>query len=141
MSKVREWRDPPQMDTGAPMPGVYADGENLLLAYIVQSGPAAEFARNNVSNAIQVVANIGVIFGLVFLAVEVGQNQSALEEANVLSRVSVEASAFQRFSDLRHQLIADGSLAGEIWQSQADQMRNAAYAGFVEAVDDAQDEK
>lgn len=56
MTDVSEWRDPPQMDTGAPMPGVYCNDANLLLAYIVRSGPASayeEFAIVRFSGVLQ----------------------------------------------------------------------------------------
>ena len=38
MASVAEWREPPQMDIGAPVPGICCDGSDLLLAYVVSSG-------------------------------------------------------------------------------------------------------
>lgn len=43
MTRVMEWSDPPQMDTGAPMPGIYCGGDKLVLAYIVSAGPPSEY--------------------------------------------------------------------------------------------------
>ena len=42
MSGVEEWLEPPQMDTGAPMPGVMAIGPELYLAYIVGANEPSE---------------------------------------------------------------------------------------------------
>ena len=41
MPRVVEWTEPPQMDTGAPLPAVERVGDDLLIAYICagSSGP------------------------------------------------------------------------------------------------------
>ena len=40
--QVSEWQGAPQMETGAPMPGIASDGRQLLVAYIVRDGGAVE---------------------------------------------------------------------------------------------------
>ena len=35
MKTIKEWTEPPQMDTGVPMPVIYLDESGLFLAYIV----------------------------------------------------------------------------------------------------------
>jgi hypothetical protein len=42
VSRVTEWSDPPQMATGAPMPGIYAHDGDLYLAYIVNRARVAD---------------------------------------------------------------------------------------------------
>jgi hypothetical protein len=37
MPRVVEWTEPPQMDTGAPMPAIERAGDSLVVAYICKS--------------------------------------------------------------------------------------------------------
>jgi len=49
--------------------------------------------RIDLGQTIGILANLGVIAGIVFLAVEIGQNQAALEEQNTLTRISARDAA------------------------------------------------
>jgi hypothetical protein len=55
----------------------------------------------NLGQTISILANVGVIAGIVFLAVEIGQNHTALEEQNTLTRISGRDAALEYFSSHR----------------------------------------
>ena len=63
---------------------------------------------------IGILANFGVIAGIVFLAIEIGQNQSSLEEANTINRLSADAETLAYFSAHRSLVAQDEQLA-QIW--------------------------
>ena len=63
-----------------------------------------------VSKTIEILANIGVVAGLVLLAFEVRQGQSSLEQQNLLTSLSVRQSLFDNFSHLRHLLLSNPDL-------------------------------
>lgn len=63
---------------------------------------------------ITVLANLGVIAGIIFLAIEVSQNQASLEEANSINRANSATAALEYFNEQRVLLAQDGELA-EIW--------------------------
>ena len=63
-----------------------------------------------VSRTIEILANVGVVAGLVFLALEVRQNQSILEQQNLLTSLSVRESLFDNYSNLRHLLLSNPDL-------------------------------
>jgi len=63
---------------------------------------------------ITILANIGVIAGIVFLAVEVRQNQISLDEANAINRASSSATALEYLNEFRTSLAQDEQLA-DIW--------------------------
>ena len=58
----------------------------------------------DVGQTINTLANIGVIAGIVFLAIEVRQNQASLEESNRISQRALEISSLERFSAIRDQI-------------------------------------
>ena len=70
--------------------------------------------RIDVGQAVNTLANIGVIAGIVFLAIEIRQNQALLDEGNRISQRTLEISSLNRFSEFRAQLAGDEQLA-EIW--------------------------
>ena len=63
---------------------------------------------------VTLLANLGVIAGIIFLAIEVGQNQASLEEANSINRANSATAALEYFNEQRILLAQDGELA-EIW--------------------------
>jgi hypothetical protein len=63
---------------------------------------------------INTLANIGVIAGIVFLAIEVRQNQASLNESNRISQRALEISSLERFSAIRDQ-IAESEEMAQIW--------------------------
>ena len=68
----------------------------------------------DLGRAINTLSNIGVIAGLVFLGVEVGQNQAALEQANTINRQAVLNTAVESYNTWRTLLIQDEEL-NRIW--------------------------
>ena len=63
----------------------------------------------DLGQAIQVVANVGVLAGIVFLAVEVRQNQSTMDE-------DAQLNTLASFSDFRN-FIAESEQLAEIWST------------------------
>ena len=68
----------------------------------------------DLGQAIQTIANLGVIAGIAFLAIEIHQNQLELEEANSINRAVALREAQQDFSHFRSLIAQDESLT-EIW--------------------------
>ena len=62
------------------------------------------------------LANFGVVAGIVFLAIEVRQNQALLEESNRINRFESRMSAVDTFNDWRGQWVQDAELT-RIWIS------------------------
>jgi hypothetical protein len=60
------------------------------------------------------VANIGVIFGVVFLAVEIDQNRQSLDQSNRLSVLDSRTSELQQFNEFRS-LLAQSKELSEVW--------------------------
>ncbi len=60
------------------------------------------------------VANFGVIGGIVFLAIEIGQNQASLEQSNRIDLLAARATEVQQYNDFRSVLVQDQELT-EIW--------------------------
>ena len=68
----------------------------------------------NLGRTIGIAANLGVIAGIVFLAIEIGQNQSALEEQNMLTRLSAREVASGEYGEFRHLLLENPDLL-RVW--------------------------
>ncbi len=68
----------------------------------------------DLGQTVSILANLGVIAGILFLAVEVSQNQTALEEGNRISAMTAAQNSVSNFSSLRTLLAENGELA-EIW--------------------------
>ena len=62
----------------------------------------------------QIVASIGVMLGIVFLAIEIGQNQEALEEQNALTLLTGRDEAYESFGDFRRLLLENPDLM-QVW--------------------------
>jgi len=70
----------------------------------------------NLGQTITILANVGVIAGIVFLAIEVRQNQSTLEEANAMNQIAVENTAQEHFSYFRALILENDELF-DIWEN------------------------
>jgi len=70
----------------------------------------------DINKWLTLVANFGVIAGILFLAVEVRQNQESLNEANVISRLSASAATLEAYDGFRTMLIQDREIA-QLWDS------------------------
>ena len=64
----------------------------------------------DVGQVSQVLANVGVMLGIVFLAIEVRQNQATLEEQNTLTTLAARDGALDNFSRFRILLLENPSL-------------------------------
>ena len=60
------------------------------------------------------LANIAVFASIMFLAVEISQNQTAIEESNRLSRLDARVIEIEQFNEFRQNLIEDPELL-QIW--------------------------
>ncbi len=58
--------------------------------------------------------NLGVIGGIVFLAIEIGQNQASLEQSNRINLLDARTTEVQQYNDFRTVLAQDKELS-EIW--------------------------
>ena len=68
-----------------------------------------------------ILANTGVIAGIVFLAVEISQNQGALEEQNMLTRLSAREVASETYGNFRYLLLENPDLL-QVWnKAQSDE--------------------
>ena len=67
-----------------------------------------------VGQLINILANVGVIAGIVFLAIEVHQNQASLDEANRINRAASLSTAVEYFNGFRTSLAEDEQLA-DVW--------------------------
>jgi len=90
----------------------------------------------DLGQTIGILANIGVIAGIVFLAIEVRQNQRVLDEQNILTGLSGQDSAFALMSSFRRLRMENPELE-RIWGAGvADQLESdddiAAFALLCE---------
>jgi hypothetical protein len=68
----------------------------------------------DISQTLQVLSNVGVIVGIVFLAMELRQNQVSLDEANALNRAVTMSEATANFGRFRSMLAENEDLA-RLW--------------------------
>jgi hypothetical protein len=68
----------------------------------------------DLGQTISIVANIGVIAGIVFLAVEIGQNKATLDEQNAINRQSSRDAALENYGTFRRLLLENDELY-ELW--------------------------
>ena len=71
--------------------------------------------KMDLGQTVSILANVGVIAGIVFLAVEIRQNQATLEEQNTLTRLTSRDSGYEYFSNFRKLLLENPELH-EIWE-------------------------
>ena len=69
----------------------------------------------DLSKTINTLANIGVVAGIVFLAIEINQNQLALEEHNTLTRLTGRDAAGESYNGFRKLLLENPYLI-PIWE-------------------------
>jgi hypothetical protein len=69
----------------------------------------------DINKWLTLIANFGVIAGILILAVEVRQNQQSLDEANVLNRLSASAATLDSYDRFRTMLIENKEVA-QIWE-------------------------
>jgi hypothetical protein len=65
---------------------------------------------------LMLVANVGVMAGVVFLAVEIGQNQAALDLSNQISILDARALEIQQYNDFNNSISQSREMA-EIWST------------------------
>lgn len=70
----------------------------------------------DINKWLTLIANFGVIAGILFLAVEVRQNQESINEANMISRLSASSATLEAYDGFRAMLIQDKEIA-QIWDS------------------------
>ena len=68
---------------------------------------------------ITLLANLGVIAGIVFLAIEISQNQVSLDEQNVLARQSSRDAALEGFGSLRRMALSNRELLETLLKQSA----------------------
>jgi hypothetical protein len=69
----------------------------------------------DLGQTITILANIGVIAGIVFLALEVRQNQQTLERGNAMNLVAVQNASQEQYSSFRA-LLLDNDELFSVWQ-------------------------
>ncbi len=76
--------------------------------------------------------NLGVIGGIVFLAIEIGQNQASLEQANRINVLDARTTEVQQYNDFRIVVAQDKELS-EIWTKglSGDALDSSETARFV----------
>jgi len=63
---------------------------------------------------LSLAANIGVIGGIIFLAIEIGQNRESLDQANRLSLLDARTTEVEQYNEFRSLLAQDKELS-DIW--------------------------
>jgi len=90
----------------------------------------------DVGQTITILANLGVIAGIVFLGVEIGQNQASLDEQNVLNRQSSRDAALENFGSLRRMLLTNDDLLETVLKQEAgeelSELEQAKWSLFCE---------
>jgi len=68
----------------------------------------------DINKWLTLIANFGVIAGILFLVIEVRQNQESFNEANMISRLSASSATLEAYESFRTMLIQDKEIA-QIW--------------------------
>jgi hypothetical protein len=63
---------------------------------------------------LSLAANIGVIGGIIFLAIEIGQNRESLDQANRLSLLDARTTEVEQYNEFRNLLAQDKELS-DLW--------------------------
>ena len=69
---------------------------------------------DKINRWLTLVANLGVVGGIVFLAIEIRQNQTSLEESNRINRLNARTTEVQQYNEFRTVLAQDKELS-DIW--------------------------
>ena len=70
--------------------------------------------RQTLNEWLSLLANFGVVAGIVFLAIEVRQNQATLEESNRLNQVLARSMEIDQFNDFRS-YVSQSEALSRIW--------------------------
>jgi len=70
--------------------------------------------RFDVGQTVQILANVGILLSIVFLAIQVSQNQVTLDEENTLNALTGLEFALEGNSDFRRLLLNNRDLL-EVW--------------------------
>ena len=68
----------------------------------------------DLGQTITILANLGVIAGIVFLAIEVRQNQASLDQANQIDRAAILTDAMANFGEFRYATALDAEVS-DLW--------------------------
>lgn len=68
----------------------------------------------DINKWLTLIANFGVIAGILFLVIEVRQNQESFNEANMISRLLASSATLEAYESFRTMLIQDKEIA-QIW--------------------------
>ena len=68
----------------------------------------------DVGQTISIFANVGILISIVFLAIEVSQNQASIEDANEINRLSARTTASYQASNWRL-LLGEHAEIAELW--------------------------
>ena len=81
--------------------------------------------KGQLSEWLTLLANFGVVAGLIFLVIEVRQNQAAIEESNLINRVQARSMEIDQFNDFRA-FVSQSEELSRIWvEGSAGQSLNA----------------
>ena len=69
---------------------------------------------DNLGKWLTIIANFGVVAGIIFLAIEVRQNQVSIEDSNRINRLNARTIEVQQYNDFRTVLAQDRELS-DIW--------------------------
>ena len=70
--------------------------------------------RGKLNEWLTLLANFGVVTGIVFLVIEVRQNQAAIEESNLINRVQARSMEIDQFNDFRA-FVSQSDELSRIW--------------------------
>ena len=82
----------------------------------------------NTNRWLTLTANIGVLAGIVFLAIEVGQNQEALEESNLINERTLAVTTSQAILDSTQ--IMDSSYRARAQNAALDELINIGHSSI-----------
>ena len=69
----------------------------------------------DLGQTIQLIANVGVLVGIIFLAIEINQNRAALEEQNMLTRLSAREATTETMGQFRYLILENPNLL-RVWE-------------------------
>ena len=70
----------------------------------------------DLGQAISILANVGILISIVFLAIEVSQNRASIEDANEINRLSARSTASYQASNWRL-LLGENAEIAELWMA------------------------
>jgi hypothetical protein len=73
-----------------------------------------DMKKGKLNEWLTLLANFGVVTGIVFLVIEVRQNQAAIEESNLINRVQARSMEIDQFNDFRA-FVSQSEELSRIW--------------------------